>query len=202
MAIVISSAPAVEPVAWDPEIKAQLRLYTDEERQLVEGFHLPAARLHLEQTILRRALITQTVQLTLDEWPEGNTIWLPRPPLQSVTSIVYTDDDGDSSTFSSSSYIVDTAGTPGRIVLKRNYSWPGVTLQAANGIVITYVAGYGDTAADVPANIKQGLLLLLGDFYENRENSLIMQGATFIDLPFTIQALLRSDRVLDERVSV
>jgi hypothetical protein len=38
-------------------------------------------------------------------------------------------------------------------------------------LTITYTAGYGPAAADVPAPIKSWLLLAIGDMYANRQRS-------------------------------
>ena len=38
-------------------------------------------------------------------------------------------------------------------------------------MVVTYTAGYGAAAADVPAPLKQWMLLAIGDMYEMRNAS-------------------------------
>lgn len=56
------------------------------------------------------------------------------------------------------------------VYLRYGQSWPSVTLRPHQGICITYIAGYGDAGSNVPATIRQGLLLLIGEWYEHREN--------------------------------
>jgi uncharacterized phiE125 gp8 family phage protein len=115
-----------------------------------------------------KTLFTTTWKLVLDVWPEAHYIVLPRPPLVSVTSVVYTDDEGAPTTLSTSDYLVDTNAWPGRIVLKDSASWPSVTLLESGAIVVTYVAGYALTAS-IPQRYKQAILMLVGHWYENRE---------------------------------
>lgn len=157
--------PATEPVTTD-EAKSHMRVDIDDDDNLI-GSMIEAARDYFEETS-RRALITQTWRLNLDAWPEGNEIELPRPPLQSVTEVVHLDEDGNSTTFSSSSYIVVTADEPARIVLATGESWPTSSLFPANPIQITFVAGYGAASA-VPEKFKQAIKLLIGHWYEHRE---------------------------------
>jgi len=168
MGLTLITGPTVEPLTL-AEARDQLRIDGEDEDTLLAGL-IQAAR-EWAEAFTRRALITQTWELVLNTWPTGDRFSLPLPPLQSVTSIKYTDIDGDEATFSSASYIADTDHTPGRIVLKNGYSWPAVTLREVSGIRVRFVAGYGAAAADTPQVIRQAMLLVVGHLYENREDT-------------------------------
>lgn len=114
----------------------------------------------------KRALITQTITMHLDDWP-GSSICLPAPPLQAVSSISYVDTNGTTQTLSSSYYTVDTAAEPGYVNLAYGYSWPTVR-DVPNAITIVYTAGYGDAASDVPAALRTATLLVAAWHYDNR----------------------------------
>ena len=43
-------------------------------------------------------------------------------------------------------------------------------------VVILFVAGYGDTHVNIPSNLKNGLLLLIGHLYVNRQSVVVGQG--------------------------
>ena len=191
MALKLITAPATEPVTTS-EAKSHLRVDTTADDTLI-GTLITAARQHVENH-LRRALITQTWELVTDAFPVGDVIRLPLPPLVSVTSIKYTDEDGNESTLSSAAYVVDTDSTKGRVVLKSGETWPSDTLAAANGVRVRYVAGYGEASA-VPRPIRQAILLLIGTLYENRESVLVAQGVTVAQLPFGVEALLMPYRI-------
>lgn len=186
MILTTVTPPAVEPVTL-AEAQAHLRVIDSSEDDLITRL-ITTARLECE-LISRRALITQTLAAAFTAWPE-RVVPLARPPLQSVTSIAYTDADGNPGTVSASDYIVDTASVPGRVWLKADASWPSSTLQAGPSIVITYVAGFGDAGSDVPENYRQALLLILGDFYENRERMVVDRGLTPVVLDAVNQLLL------------
>lgn len=99
------------------------------------------------EQFLHRRLITQTWNYYLNRWPWHDSFELPFGSLQSVTSTIYKDEDGDETTFSSDDYIVDTESEPGRIVLGFNKSWPTDTLFPSNPIKVEFTCGYfiGDT---------------------------------------------------------
>ncbi len=172
MALKLITGPVVEPVSLE-EAKLHLRVDIADDDYLIDGL-LRTAREYVED-VSGRALCTQTWELVADAWP-GDTFVLPKPPLQSVTSIKYTSDAGVEATFSSASYHVDTDSEPGRVVLRSTASWPTVTLADINGIRVRYVCGYGATAGDVPQRYRQAIALLVGHWYENRE-SIVASGA-------------------------
>jgi len=137
------------------------------------------------------ALITQTWDLVMDQWP-GDEIWIPRAPLQSVAGIYYTPDGGAEAELDAANYFVDTISEPGRVVLQRSGSWPSTTLQRANGIRVRFVAGFGDDPADVPSRYTQAILLMVGHWYENREQ-VVVTGAVPKEIPLGAQMLIRLD---------
>jgi uncharacterized phiE125 gp8 family phage protein len=55
------------------------------------------------------------------------------------------------------------------------------------------VAGYGDDAEDVPQAIRQAMMLMIGHWYENREDTLgvgniqrIPQGSEYLLWPYRV----------------
>jgi uncharacterized phiE125 gp8 family phage protein len=190
MAWKLVTAPTSEPVTV-AEAKAHLRVDLSDDDVLIESL-ITAARVHIEDAT-SRALITQTWRINLDDWPPCGYLCLPRPPLQSVTSVVYTDSAGTAATLSASKYAADTDSEPGRIVLNCGQTWPVTTLATSNPIVITYIAGYGAAAA-VPQQLKQAILLLLGHWYENREGSIVGSGGVS-PIPFAIDSLIWMNRI-------
>ena len=191
MALKLITAPAAEPVSAS-EAKAHLRVDTTADDTYI-GTLITVARQNVESH-LRRSLINQTWEVVLDAFPAG-VIRLPKPPLASVTSIKYTDDEGNESTYSSANYVVDSDTEPGRVVLKSGQTWPAVTLAAANGVRVRYVAGYGAAGSNVPQAIRQAILLVIGSLYENREDVLVAQGVSIGVLPFGVVALLAPYRI-------
>lgn len=115
-----------------------------------------------------RAFATQTWRLTLDRFP-CRTIKLPRPPLQSVTSITYIDEDGAEQTLDSSLYVVATDSHPGRVAPAYDEVWPA-TRTTLEAVKITYVAGH-TSVDDVPEEAKQAVGVMVADWFVNRETT-------------------------------
>lgn len=151
-----------------------------------------AARLMVERH-LEKKLITQTFDYYLDDFPKKSTqrIELPFTALQSVTSITYTDTDGNEQTWESSKYLVVTEENPGYIVPKYNYDYPD-TLDQEKVVKIRYVAGYGDDGSAVPANVLQALMVTAGHLYETRQ---ITAGTQQYEIPKGAAWLLDADAV-------
>lgn len=155
---------AAAPVLAVDEAKNYLRItHTADDFDLVRMIATATAE---AEEVMGRALMRRTYDYTLDAWPTDRWLILPMPPLVSVTSITYTDVDGTAATFSSASYIVNTARTPGGIWLKTGYDWPSVTLREVGAIVVRYIAGY--EYASVPPRWKQLVAGLVGIDFEQR----------------------------------
>lgn len=169
---------ATEPITL-AEAKDQCRVSINEDDTLI--YSLTIAAREAVETIMRMGLSGQTYDMYLNNWWSGDLL-LPMPPLQSVTSIKYTDIDGVQTTWSSSNYYVSTAQIPGRVVLKNSVSFPTVELKEVDAIVIRFVSGYADPG-HVPELLKRAMLLIVGHLYENRENVIIGQGIATMELP-------------------
>ncbi len=117
------------------------------------------ARQQAEQE-LRRALITQTLDLYLDAFPCGMILL---PPLQSVSAITYTDTNGNLLTLAADQYMVDSTSQPARIAPAWETVWPA-TREQTNAVKVRFVAGYGAASA-VPACIKQWMLIKIAEFH-------------------------------------
>lgn len=165
MGLALITAPAVEPVTLT-EAKTQCRVDGSTEDTFLTSLIVAAREAAEAQT--GRALINQTWERTLDAFPRRWNIYLPFPPLVSVTHIKYIDADGVLQTLASTGYKVLTTRTPGEVCLSYNNVWPSTRCEE-DAVTVRYVAGYGATAASVPQLIKQGILLTINHWYDNRE---------------------------------
>lgn len=186
----ITVAPTVEPLTV-AEAKAHLRVDHTTDDSYIESL-IKAARRTAEQ-FQSRAYITQTWKLYLDDFPSGKEIKLPVAPVASVSSITYVDLQGDTQTWDSANYQVDTKAAIPRIVLSPIVSWPNVETDRINAVTITFIAGYGATSASVPENIKHAMKLIISDMYQHRESTVI--GNIVNEIPMSAKALLWYDRL-------
>lgn len=187
-----TSPPAVEPLSL-AQAKRQVEVATGETHwdQLLEEDLIPAAREWVEEWT-RRQLITATWQLTLDRFPDRPHLWLPRPPIQSVTSLQYYDTDGVEQTWAASNYLLAADGDDGRLATAPEISWPQ-TQQRLDAVTVSYVAGFGDAAADMPAGIRHALRLLVEHWFENRGP--VVVGTVANSLQFSLESILWNYRL-------
>lgn len=164
--------PTQEPVSL-AEVKAHLRVATDGDDALLSALIVTARS--VAESLTGRALLAQTWRLYLDQAPSQRYLILPKAPLLSVAQVCSYDESDNLTVFASSNYLVDSASQPGRLVLRGLYSWPQI-LRTANGLEVTYTAGYGTAAAQVPAAIRQGLLAHVAHLYQNRGDYLSPDG--------------------------
>lgn len=181
--LLIQEGPAVEPLTL-AEAKAHLRLDGAEEEALVSACIVAARQACESYTGL--SLISQTWQLYLDRWPMG-AVSLPRPPVQGVTEVAVLDAAGGRRVLEAERYFLDRAAGPARLMRRGALSWPQPG-RPLGGIEITYRAGFGDSWNDVPAALRQGMLLAVGHFFERREGE--------AGLPPAIAALWQPYRIV------
>lgn len=134
MALTLIVPPALEPLEV-AEAKLYARVTHTDEDELFQALIQTARELVEGRGI---AIHTQTWELSLDRFPV--CIRVPIAPLQSVTSITYTDADGASQVLASSGYTVDTRSRPARILPAYGTSWPA-TRAVPNAVIVKFVAG-------------------------------------------------------------
>lgn len=193
-AVFQSVPPAAEPVLLE-EAKAQCHVYTDADDDSLNQYI--AASREMTEKNTRRQLITATWVLSARRWPMVDYIELPRPPLQSVTSVQYLDLAGDLQTLSADDYVLVTAAPVGRIALKHGKNWPSA-LEQEGSISITYVAGYGDSGDDVPKLLKQAILMRVAHWYLNRESTVQATIASVPDGPARADGIMKSQVTLNK----
>ena len=203
----VVSPPALEPLTV-AAAKSHLRVDTTADDGLI-GELIRACRFHLERQY-DIAMVTQTLQLNLDYFPywwlwRGNSSnyvsWYMdrsyytqlrlRGPVQSVVSVKYTDSAGNLQTLSPSLYVLDQYSQPARLVPALNTQWPATAIGGINSVQVQFVTGYGPSDTDVPENIQGALKLLLGHFYENREEVVTDARVAAIQMPIGVDALMR-----------
>ena len=187
MALVMTSGPASEPVTV-AEAKAHMRIDGTVEDVLIASL-IVTSRLHVEAA-LDLALINQSWTLILDRWPPGPEVDIPLAPLQAVNAVKVKNSAGVPSTVSPTNYLVDLASKPPRIVWNNAArADPGVP---AGGIEIEFAAGFGASAANVPAPLKHAVLMLTAHWYEHRDANEI--GASAARIPDAISDLIQPFR--------
>lgn len=155
------------------EVKNQLRIGTSTADHDAFCLFIAAVR-HRTEQYLGKTLITSTWEYKLDKFPDDE-ICLPMAPIQSVTTVAYTDTDGNPQTFTD--FQVDKQG---RLKPAYGFSWPS-TRGELDAVTITYIAGE-TSAGEVPEDIKLAMLLEIGAYDVGRENIVIGAGVIVTEL--------------------
>jgi uncharacterized phiE125 gp8 family phage protein len=197
MGLQLITAAADSPVTLD-ELKNRLRIdSTDFDGEL--QLHLDAAVSHVQE-ITRRSLITTEWKLTLPRFPRGQRpIVLPKGETQAVSEITYLDDEGDRQTLDDADYIVGINTEPATIVPSYDANWPSHR-EILNSIEITFTAGYGDAAEDVPADLRNAILLHAMTAFNGpaQENSL---GGTDTAQQRALRGLIDKYKILSDDIA-
>ncbi|MGV8832861.1 MAG: head-tail connector protein [Devosia sp.] len=152
---------AEEPVSL-AEAKAFLKVDDSAEDGLITTL-IGAARLHVEG-VTGQALLAQSWRMVLDAWPDNRMVKLAVTPFIAVTEITAYDGDGAGHAVPLAQFLSE----PDRLLLPASVAGMPL-LRERQGIEIDYVAGFGTDPEDVPADIRQALLVLVGYWYEHRD---------------------------------
>lgn len=168
------TAPASEPLSL-AEAKDHLRIETSDQDSLIAAM-IQTARETVEE-YLNRKLISQTWTAYFDQW---SSVMELLPEVSAVNSVKYMDVSNVQQTLSTSVYELTNGTLVGGVRRKYNQDWPEL-LDHSDVIEIEFVCGYGaDT--DVPEPIKQAMKLLIGQYYENRESTVVGTINTTLDM--------------------
>lgn len=187
MMLTLESAPAAEPISLD-DAKAQLRIDgTDEDTIIARLIDVAIAYVD-GRGALGRAMITQSwAQHFHMPFDKVRVLMLP---FQSLTSVEYYDLDGALQTATLADFEVVGAENEKWLRPKEGKVWPS-TDDRPDAIKVTYVAGYGDAASDVPETVRHALLMLVTHWFERREPS---AERALQDIPWGVEALLNMER--------
>lgn len=153
----ITITPASLAVTVDM-VKLNSRVENDIENSLIEGFIRAATEQAEHRT--GNAYGVRTIEFALDSFPSSE-IQSPVTPLNSVVSIKYVDVDGFEQTLPNAAYTLDNYGLKHWIL--PTATWPD-TATGANAVKVRVNVGY----AEVPAGVKQWVLLACDAWYKHR----------------------------------
>lgn len=189
--------PAVEPVTL-ADLKEYLRVDVSTEDSTIMAM-AAGAREHIER-FTRRSLIYTAYRLTLDTFPAGTDIELPRSPAITAAAstiaainyatprIRYWDEDGSQQTMTVDvDYELLLDDNPPRIVVPALEVWP-ITYTGQRGAVeVDFISGFGSSGAAVPPMLKTAIRMIVAHWFEHRE----AVGQFGQEVPLAVDSILR-----------
>ncbi len=158
--------PAAEPVGL-AEAKDYLRIAGDGQDGLV-GELIAAARSRVEE-LAGVAMITRSLRLTLDWWPQGTVerrwMRLPVRPSGELNAVRVFDGHGVASVVTDRFTL--PAGRSAKLMWTDGvFPWPGLRV---GGIEIDYEAGFGEAPEDVAEGLRLAVKRLAAHAYNARD---------------------------------
>jgi uncharacterized phiE125 gp8 family phage protein len=184
---VLVTGPQAEPINLD-EVKAHLHISGDDE-DLYLSTLIVTARKQIER-FLNRALITQTWKVYYNTFCSDMKI--PFGNLQSSPAVIvkYYNLEGTLTTLASTNYWVHSTTDPACILKAYDTVYPETQYGRPDSVEITFVCGFGATAADVPAEIKHAMKIMVANMHSNRED--VVVGTITNRIPHYISDLIHS----------
>ena len=187
--LVLHTAPTSTVISLS-EAKAFLRIDSDYDDDNTYITSLINVATQVVEEFTRRRLMTQTYKIFYDEFPPY--IDLQVGDVASVSGIKYFDESNTQVTLHSSNYDVDTKVRPGRIYEAKDGDFPN-TYDRPNAVEVEFIVG--GTASEVPAPIVQAIYIIVGRYYENRQD--VVTGTIASELPLMVDHLLTPYRLLE-----
>jgi len=191
--LTVVTPPAQEPVTTE-QITAHLRIDTTDDPDLLTMYGISArtmAEAYLSRTLITTSFLWVAAPEKFSRWRQlrriPSPIELPRSPVQTVTSVILRDILGNDTTLDPASYVVDLDLNPAQLRLLYHTELIPVC-EPVEHIRVSFTAGYGDDASDIPMPIINSILVTTAFLYENR-------GDRGGEMPMAAQWLLDPYRV-------
>ena len=188
--LTLSVAPTLTPVTV-AEAKTHLRIdstFTDDDTYI--GTLIDVATLAAEN-YTNLAIMQQTFILQIDSFPDYFNLLKGQLGTLTVNQITYQDENNATQTLAASNYIADGSIKPARIYFTPDATIPS-TFDIPNAVSVNFTLGCS-SASQVPAPIRQAILLTIGRFYEIRQD--VVTGTIATTIPRTVEYLLNPYRI-------
>ena len=185
----LKTAPTLTPVSL-AEAKTHLRIdssFTADDDYITTLINVATSA---AENYTNLAIMEQSWYLDIDAFPDYFNLLKGTLRVLTINSITYSDADNASQTLASSNYFADGSIKPARIYFAPDATIPS-TYDKPNAVNVDFTLGF-TAASQVPAPIKQAVLLMVGTYYETRQT---VSDRTYKEIPQSAEFLLTPYRV-------
>ncbi len=180
-------------------VKEHLRVDQDVEDSLLSAY-LDSA---IEEcaSYAGRAINQQEFQWQADAWPCEGLI-IPLAPIVSIVDVKYRDEAGTLQTMDEADWYFRRTPSGGVVETLSTFTRPLLATEPLPALLVNLIAGYDaddgssgteDPELEMPAVIRQAVLLTVGHYYQNRES--VQAGGQPVVLPRGAEFLLDTIRI-------
>ena len=186
----LKTPPTERPITL-AQAKSFLRIDSDYDDDDAYITSLIDVAVGVVEEFTRRRLCAQTYRIFYSEFV-GDYIDLQIGKVSIINHVKYRDVDGVTQTLPESEYEFAKYIYPNRIYLSPDGSFPN-TYDSPNSIEVEFVVG--GAAATIPSPIIQAIYIIVGRYYENRQD--VVTGTIASELPLMVDHLLTPYRLLE-----
>jgi uncharacterized phiE125 gp8 family phage protein len=185
----VSAPPsAAVPVrAFAEHLRLGTGFADDGSQDAVLELYLRAAMAAIEAR-LGRALLARAFTWTVSRWRDPSSQALPIAPVRSIEAVALVDADGSEALADPDSWSVLRDSQRPRLVGRFGRSLPRIP--RSGHAEVRFTAGFGESWAEVPSDLRQAVFLLAAHFYETRSDTGSVSGT----MPFGVLVLLEAYR--------
>lgn len=130
-----------------------------------------------------KALIARDFGLTLDFWRHVSAQTLPMSPVNEILSVTMRDRDGSETTMDAELFWLEQSLQRPRL---RSSGATLPRIPRIGTVRVAFRAGFGDAWEDVPADLRQAVMMLAAHYYEYRNDTALSDGC----MPFGVTSLI------------
>lgn len=181
-----------EPVTLS-QAKAHLRIDSTDDDTYVTTL-ISVARSACENYLGYMLGYNSAVSFYLDKFPNETVIHLNGVWQPGTVVITYYDENDAQQTWAAANYFVDSHSQPARIFLKESGEYPDTSDNVPSGIKIGMTNAGPSDVDEIPKAIHQAILLVIGRYYELRQD--VVTGTIATEIPKMVEHLLNPYRVV------
>ena len=136
-----------------------------------------------------KMLIERDFSWNLTMWRDASAQTLPVAPVRSISSVELVLRDGSREAVADDLFWLEQDQARPRV---RSVGSCLPSIPAAGSVIVNFQAGFGTVLTDIPADLRQAVMLLAAHYYEFRNESSLSDGC----MPFGVSSLIERYKIL------